>query len=49
MTVWVLVLWFGFAQTQATITVGDIASQQECKRLGDVMHQTYRGDIACFQ
>lgn len=46
---WTLVLWFGFSTSQAAITVPGIATEQDCKWLGQQMKEVYRGQINCFR
>ncbi len=49
MTAWVLVVWFGFGNYQTSYSVSDIASQQECSRLGAQLSTAYRkADVQCF-
>jgi hypothetical protein len=48
MTVWVLVVWFGYTTTQSSFAVGNIASEAECHRLGDVLKKGKLGpNVAC--
>jgi len=49
MTAYVLVVWFGILQMQTSYAVSDIASLQECQRLGAQLSKAYRGaDVQCF-
>ncbi len=38
-TVWALVVWFGFSSSQSSFAISNIASEQECQRLGKAMAQ----------